>query len=527
MSYLIRTLSRFKEFSEASRDGLQTRHADEEARLSAAIPQVQDEGVRSALSQSATSNEQSLLETRRVYDNMVNFASSMEGLLRAATSSGSGCEQTVCGDHASCTDTTLGAQCVCNEGYIGTGMDCRAPPEFMPHRLLFEGSGGLATQAADIHVGIFNHNKVALVFRDQSKGDIGRMIVGSVREAGMADLAPPEQFTAPHGKAFNPVVVGTDGNRVAVAWRDENRQGVGWIRGAALGVTGIRGADMSLSWNTPQSVSIEQGHKMALVSLVDNRVALIFSDKIAPTAHTPEESFGNSVLAEVGPEGEISVMGAFRVSETPMCRLEISKVGPSSFVIAGRAGPAVDDMDDQAVATNQEAIAIYGEMVDDLLVFNPNFANIEPAGTQIWARSVSLIAPDTLAYAYQQGSADGGLKMKMAILSVDPVTHQMSVVARPAVVREGFSPYVQMLSVPYTPSDPHTLIYHEDGDQSKASLCAWKSSTSSLERCESFTWLQQKVTGISGAHLGGGKSFLAFTTASGMPYYTVVGLSKK
>jgi len=523
MAYLIATLNRFKEFSLASQDGLQARHAAEEARLSAAIPEVSDEGVRAALSQSLTSNEQSLLETRRVHDNMINFASSMESLLRAATSSGSGCEQTVCGEHASCTDTTLGTQCVCNEGYVGTGHDCHAPPAFMPHRMLFEGTGGVPTHASDIHVGVFDHSKVALVFRDKSKGDIGRMIVGSVREAGMADLSPPEQFTEPHGKAFNPVVVGTDDNRVAVAWRDENRKGNGWIRGAALGITGIRGADMSLTWSTPRSVSTDQGHKMALVSLVENRVALLFSDKTPATVHTPQESFGNSVLAEVGAEGQVEILGAFRFSEAPTCRLEVTKVGPSSFVLAGRAGQVVDDMD-SSVVTKQEAVAIYGEMVDNLLVFNPNFGNVEPSGTQIWARSVSLIAPNTIAYAYQQGSS---LKLKMAILRLDPVTHRMEVVARPAVVREGFSPYVHMLSVPYTPSDPHTLIYHEDGDQSRASLCAWKSSTLSLEKCESFTWLPQKVTGISGAHLGGGKSFLAFTTAAGTPFYTVMGLSKK
>lgn len=280
---------------------------------------------------------------------------------------------------------------------------------------------------------------------------------------------------------------------------------------------------MSLTWGAPRSVSTDQGHKMALVSLVENRVALLFADKVPPTAHTPQESFGNSILAEVGPEGEIEVFGAFRFAEVPACRLEVTKVGPTAFVLAARAGQVADDMD-STVVTSQEAIAIYGEMVDNLLVFNPNFGNVEPNGTKVWGRSVSLIAPDTIAYAYQTG---GSLKLKMAVLQVDPVTHRMQVVARPAIVREGFSPYVQMLSVPYTPSEPHTLIYHEDGDESKVSLCAWRPSTYSIERCERFTWLPQKVSAMSGVHLGGGKSFVAFVTEAGTPYYTVMGLSKK
>merc|ERR1719456_432477 len=166
MNYLMSTLNKFKAFAENSKSAVESRHKVEETRLQGAIGQTQDAGVSLALQQSVTSNAQSLLETQRVYNNMVNFASSMENFLKQATSKGSACESTACGAHSSCTDTTLGAQCVCNEGYVGNGKDCSAPPEFMPHPLLFEGKGTQQTNARDMNVAIFGQNNIAVVFAD-------------------------------------------------------------------------------------------------------------------------------------------------------------------------------------------------------------------------------------------------------------------------------------------------------------------------------------------------------------------------
>merc|ERR1719436_1511112 len=115
----------------------------------------------------------------------------------------------------------------------------------------------------------------------------------------------------------------------------------------------------------------------------------------------------------------------------------------------------------------------------------------------------------------------------MAVVEIDPVAHHMSIVGRPAVIHNGISPYVSMLSVPYAPADPHTLIYYENGESSMVNLCSWSATARTLERCEDFTWLTQKLTSVSGVHLGGGKSFMVFTPESGVPYYGVFGLSKK
>merc|ERR1719265_889670 len=107
---------------------------------------------------------------------------------------------------------------------------------------------GVSSRAADINVCVFANNKVAIVWRDVMRGDVGRIVIGRVREAGKADLAPPEQFTSQGSKAFDPVVTGFPNSRFAVAWRDQNRGATAWIKGGALGMTNVRGAEFHVTW---------------------------------------------------------------------------------------------------------------------------------------------------------------------------------------------------------------------------------------------------------------------------------------
>jgi len=266
-----------------------------------------------------------------------------------------------------------------------------------------------------------------------------------------------------------------------------------------------------------------QSHKMGLISLPGNRALALFSDKVKATATGPPESFGNSLLMNLGKKGSVTSLGKFRFSDYPVCRLEVTKLSPTSFIVAARAHQAVDEMDSSQV-TNQEALAMFGEMTGNDMVFDPNVVNLEPKGKQIWARGLSLIAPNTFAYAYQQGERK---KIMMAVVKVDEGTHKMKVVRAPTVVKDGVSPYVQMLSVPYTASDPHTLVYYDRHGESVVNLCRWDPTKNILDRCEDFDWLQGKVKSVSGVHLGGGKSFMVFTGENGVPYYGVFGVSKK
>lgn len=527
LRFVLSTLQKFKKFADGGIDSAEKRHDDEEKRIQASLISSEDPSVRQALNLSIQSNEQSLLETKKIYQNMAAFSDSMASFVSAANSKGSACEQTSCGINAGCTDTTDGAQCVCKEGYVGLGEDCHPPPEFRPHRIMLEGQVGVQTQAGHMSVCVFETNSIAIVFNDASRGMIGRIIVGSVREGGLADLAPPEQFTAPGGKAYNPVVQGSADKRILVAWRDENRGGTGWIRAAEMGVNNVVGADLALAWGSPTAIANDQAHKMAVVPLPNSRFAVLYSDKVAAQAHTPAESFGSSLLLQVGAAGVTTVVGggSIRFTDSAVCRLEVTRTSLTSFVVAARASPALDDMD-QSQSVRQEAMAIYAEVDGDNLVFDPNAVNIEPSATGIWARGVSLIDVNTFAYAYQVG--ENTMKIAVVEITRDPqATSRMNVVHAPAVVRTGFSKVVNMLSVPYTTADPHTLTYYESGDHSYVNICTWTASEKRLHECEDFMWLGEKTTSVAGVHLGGGKAFMVFSTAAGTPYYTVFGLSKK
>lgn len=526
--YLIQMIDRYKRSADMNRKAVARRHVAEALLLETTLNETLDEKTKSALKDSLAHSKKSVAETDRIYGNMVAFSDSMENLLQAAAKYGSACEETMCGAHASCTDTTEGPQCVCNEGYVGNvraGQDCYAPPEFRPHRLLHEGQGGFGTHAADMSVSVFGENKIAVVFRDVSRDNRGVVVTGSVREAGMVDLATPEEFTAQGGKAFDPVVGGTPSRRIAIAWRDADRHGACWMRSAQIGGTGIRGASMAKVWGAPMSFCRGQSHKMSMVPFSNERLAVMFSDKVVATQHTPTELFGNSLLVQLDPRGSIVNLGKFRFADSAVCRLEVTQLSATGFVLGARASRAAGDLETAAAPTRQEAMAVYGELVDDELVFSPNAMNLEPQGSQIWARGLSLIAPDTFAYSYQAGASN---EIKMAVVAVDPVSHQMSVLRHPTVVHPGFSPYVGMISVPYTPTDPHTLVYYEAHNTSRVSICSWVHADKMAKDCEEYTWLTSKLSSISGVHLGGGKTFMVFAAEStGAPYYGVFGLSKK
>jgi len=279
---------------------------------------------------------------------------------------------------------------------------------------------------------------------------------------------------------------------------------------------------MALTWGKAVTFCNDQAHKMSILPVGQSRAVVLFSDKVKATPNTPGESFGNSVLVETQ-DSQSSILGRFRFADFPVVRLEATKVSDNAFVLAARAAKVIDEMDN-SVTTQQEAMAMYGEVVDNDLVFDPNPLNLEPKRSQIWARGISLIAPNTLAYAYQDGT---GMQIKMGVIGIDPKTHQLKEAVAPATMYKGFSPYVNMLSVPYTPSDPHTLFYYQGEHSSMVNVCSWDAKKNNFGRCEDFSWLASKASSVSGARLGDGKSFMAFTTEMGSPHYVVFGLSKK
>lgn len=541
LSSLLAVLQHFKRLAQTRIQGATERQEAQAVQLDAAASRTQDPTVLAALQKSSAHNAQSLLETRQLYMRMAELSSSMERFIGPAASASSGCGRLACGAFATCTETASGPQCVCNEGYVGIGSDCHAPPELLPRPLFAAETDASTTRAMELGICQFDDGLIAIVFRDEARDNAGRMVIGSVSEAGAVQLGLPEQFTPPGVGAFGPVVSAAGTSKLVLAWRDADRNATGWLRGAvATGSPQTAGAELVFAWGDPVDFSMAQANKMALVDLPRGRVAVLYAD------HSQSNPFGGAVLATVGRKGEASIFGQYRFLDSAVCRLAVAKVSASSFVLAVRAGaPLADDLEDPSSMASRQALAIFGEMVDDELVFDPDPANLAPESKKIWARSVALVAPNTVAYAFQD---ENDHSTKMAVLRVrqqepqqqasgagddESFQHEpqqpsrLQVIQKPVIVGNGFTPYLEMLSAPYTATDPHTVICHEQGNRSVVSVCSWDQSVQSLARCQDFPWMASQLVGAAGVRLNGGRALVAVATPSGTPYLSLFGLSKQ
>jgi hypothetical protein len=522
VEFLMKLLDRFKGFAAAGESQVDIRHQDETGRMNEYIGKAQDDDAKLAMEQELTTSGESLMETKKIFKSITLFSNSLEQALGAAYEGSKGCADITCGPHATCTTTTLGGECVCDEGYIGNGQNCHAPEIFLPQKLLHDGGlEGSAAKVTELHVAVFMGSKVVAVWRDMTNKNVGRVMLAHT-PPGNVIWASPEKFSG-GSKAFNPQVVGLPTNRIAIVYRDEDKEGVCWMRGGEIGISRVRGADLHISWGKPQSFCRNQAHKIAVVNLPRSRVAAFYSDHIPATARKEEEAFGNSVLAEIDGMGGVSILGKFRFApDDAVVRIEATLMSPTSFVIACRASKAVNEMDTSDIM-RQEAMAVYGYMGDKGdLYFSSNHLNIEPEKEQVWARAVGLVGKNEFAYAYQMGEKR---RTKLAVVKVDPDTHRMTVADGPVVLHKGFSPYVHMINLAYAPTDPHTLVYYQPKNKDLINICRFKNGK--IERCEDFPWVAQELSSVTAINLGGGRVLFMFANLQGIGYYQVMGLSKK
>lgn len=515
-------LGKFKAYAEDSSQGVQERHQSETLRLLESMKMTKDAHVRQALNESLEMSDSTLQDTTRVFSSITKFVKSLEMVLSSAKEQGQSCEDVDCGANAGCTQTTKGAQCVCKMGFVGDGKDCTAPENFVPRHLLLSGSEGAITRAAEVNVAELQGSKVVVVWRDLSHKDQGRLAIGIIRGAGRIEWGTPEKFSGDQ-KAYDPVVVGNPDGSFAVAWRDQERDGTCWLRGGAVRPDHNQQSQAQVVWGGPAAqFCSRQAHAMEMISFPDNRAAVFFTDRTPPSADAAPEVFGNSLLYRVGDKGELTTLGNYRFADQAVVRLKATMLTPTSFAIGCRSAKAVDELS-SSTPVEQEALAVYGELGDMDLVFDPNPLSLEPNTKGIWARGVGKITNTSFGYAYHLGNEQ---QTKLAIVKVDPATKRMNVTGPPAIIHTGDStPYVSMLSTPYSDADPHTMVLYEVGSQSHVNFCSVKDD--SLQDCEESPWMKVKVSSVKGIPLSGGRGFFVFTTMGGVPYYTTVGIAKK
>lgn len=509
--YVSKLLDKFKRFAVQGQAVSDYNHGKELEGIREAMLKVTDEDDKTLLEAGATENEESRLESTNAFNEMLNFVNTLKQAMGAKGSAPS-CADLTCGEHAVCALTLdNGPECACEEGYEGDGFICRPPVHFTPHPLLdkFKKDSEGTRQVADIHMIVFQKTRVALVFRDISKGHQGFFMLG---RAGIDEVGwnAPKIFS--NGtKAYDPVIAGLPNGRVAIAYRDKDRGGMGFLLGGEINP---RTNLMRLGTLTP--FARNQAHEMAIVALPHTRVAVLYADRKVDANGKTTAIHGAATLAQIRKGGLPHVLGLpYRFAEGATTRIRATLLSPSSFVVAYRGES------DEAKKT--EASVVWGEMKGSELFFDSTKSiALDSDTTQIWGRDVSLVSANIFAYTYHCG---GDQIVKQATIKVDPGTHAMTVVSGPIELAKGPMSWVQSVSLPYAPRAPHTFSFYQNSGRgySQAAICPVM-STGQMRDCVDLNWAGVQVQSVAAQPLGEGRLLFVFTDMSGTAYYQYVGL---
>lgn len=505
--YVVKLLDKFKNYAVKHQALSDVRHGQEMERLQEAMENSDDNEDKTLLEATATENEESKLETQNAFNEMLNFVNTLKNAMGAKGSAPS-CEDLTCGEHAVCEDSVLeGAQCKCEDGYEGDGFLCKPPISFTAHPLIPFKTKGPAPQVGEIHITVFQKSRVAVVFRDISKGEKGYFMLG---RAGVAKMAwnYPKLFSN-ETKAYGPTIVGLPNGRIAIAWRDQDRGGMGYLMGGEINrktQTCLLGKSIAFARN--------QAHGYTMVVLPNSRVAVMYSERVLDADGKTKAMHGSAVLAQIQKDGVPEEMGKYRFAEGAVTRLMATRLSPDSFVVAYR-GEAQGD-------TKEEASVIWAQMKGSELMFDPHPISLAPEETEIWGRDVSLVAKDLFAYSYHAG---GEQVTKQAIIKVDPGTHRMAIVDGPMPIDEAPTPYVQSVSLPFAPRTPHTFTYYQKPGSgiARAKVCPI-TPQGKMRDCTDLNFVGYELSTVAAEPLGEGRLIFVFADTTGTPYYQFVGL---
>lgn len=527
--YVSRMSDRFATFAARHQAAVDNFHASEQDRLEVAIRDAPTAGMKTLLEGSAAFNEESRLEAQNAFNEMRNFVSTLKQAMGAVGSVAS-CSDLTCGSRAFCeVQPGLGAYCRCEDGYEGNGFVCNPPTRFTPHALIEFRPDAPFPEIADLHIGTFSGNRVAVVYRDASRQHGGYFMLGHAAPHGI-DWGEPALFSGA-STAFSPVVteIGTDSS-FAIAFRDQDRGGSGMLAsGRHDPVTG------NVTIGAAKAFARHQAQGMAVVPLTGSLVAVLFSEHaLSGTAaggvqgHAPVGGamYGSAVLASVDPAGvaQPELLGKQRFVNGPVARITAERLSPTTFAIAYRLGDTGVSME------KAEASVMLGRLRDQELVFGPESLSLEPEQSQIWGRRLTSLGGGTFAYTYHSGTEQ---LTKQAVLRMDPATEKLHMLRRPEVVAKGFSPHVGAVSSALIQDDGSssaaplrmfTYFSRQGSPKAEARLCGVSAETGVLVDCHEVTWSDREIRSAAGAPLGDGRLVMAYTDSRGSPFYQLVGL---
>jgi len=517
VAFITEMLERFKYFAKHNGERMTERQEAIRKKLQTAQLKVTDASTKEALEKSLTNSMASEGSAKAMYQDLDKFFTQMETLMGSSKTGGTGrgCADISCGEHASCTSTTAGAECVCDEGYQGDGQNCDPPAAFIPRQLLYDGALGRSPRVRDTAVFVVGR-RVVVAWRDISHGNSGFVKLGDLLN-NQVSFAPAERFAL---KAFSPSIVAWESGKIAISYRDEQKDGYGILIAAAIGISGVRGADKHLTWGKPVTYAHNQSHRTSLLAISNDRFILNYSDHGQATKlGVVPSGFGSSALGVIKSDADVSLVGTFRFAEEAVARIESILLNEKSFVVAFRGAKLIDEMDSTKFIY-QEASCVLGSIHGNDLVFDPHPLHLEPLKQQFWARSLSLVEPNVFSYAYHSGMDQ---KTKLVTVKVDPSTHKMTPVST-MILREGDTPYLKMVSMAYTGAPYTVTFYQPEGETLLVNICS-VNAEAALSQCED-TEIAPSVDSFDAASLPSGRMLLMFARGS-VPYYQVVGLARK
>lgn len=517
--YVSDVSDRFAGFVAAHKAAAQQFYSSEQDRLEAAIRDATSQHDKALLEDTVVGNEEARLELQSAFNQMETFVMTLKQAMGAQVGAAS-CQFLECGAHAFCEAAAEGgARCRCQEGYEGNGYVCN-PPTRLSERPLFQLSPGVPRpQVADLRVSTLRGNLVALVYRDVSKSNRGYVMFGKAERTGV-NWSMPLLFSN-RSEAFGPALVELQdtpgiGIGIAIAYRDMDRGGSGILLGARYDPK-----QNLLSVAPPRAFARHQAQRLALVSLPQSRIAVVFAEHALSGAGGKLEGgamYGSAALAKVHAGGAApELVGKRRFVTGPVARLATTMLSPTSFVVAYRQGEEAAD------GAKGEASCAFAQLHGSELVFDPHPLSLEPEQTQIWSRSVTLIGDNMVAYAYHSGNEQ---LTKQAVLRVDPKTHRVSLLRAPEVIGRGFTPYVGSLSMDALQSQaPRLVTYFTAAGSTKPQVRLCGVAGDGLPGgCQDLSWADREVTSVDGAPVGDGRLLFAFTDARGTAYYALLGL---
>jgi len=203
-----------------------------------------------------------------------------------------------------------------------------------------------------------------------------------------------------------------------------------------------------------------------------------------------------------------------------VARITATALSPSSLVAAYRVLPEPSAAPGQA---SRELSAVWMGVRGGELVVSAHSLALEPGRVGAWARDVALVSQDLFAYSYQAGPER---QTKLALVRVDPETHQMAVTSGPTVIGHGDATSVRGISLPSGPASPRTFTYFQRPSENAMAEVCNVSPDGRITDCRDVMWADTETRAASGVRLPDGRLAFAFANKAGAPFYQLLSGSE-